>query len=281
MDSKISTFILALLSSIILNAQVTASFSIDQTEGCGSLTVNFTNESIPIPIDSLTWNFGNDSLLTVLNPAFGHDTSYTYSPGTYNVSITAHKDGASYTKTKVIHVYPYPNANFTSEYLGYPGLQDTFYFSNRRYLFIAQYPNDTNRVWSIDGASQFSIIDSMGFNFKTIGAHQVTHTITINGCTSTSSQSITIKDSEEKIPNVFTPNNDGINDVFYVQTDGEMTYKFTVLNRFGSRVFISEGKIISWDGYTYWGELLSPGTYYYILEPSQGEVKKGSIYLSR
>lgn len=282
MRSRISTFIIILIASASLNAQVSAFLKVDVTEGCETLNVTTTSEFLPTVVDSIILDFGDGTIDTIINPAYGQNNTHTYDAvGNFTITLTAYLGVDSGFDTKTVHVYPLPNANFSSKLYGYPGLQDTFYYSNKRYLFVGQYPNDTTHTWAINGELQYSITDSIAYNFKTIGVQNITHTIIVNGCFSTSSQTIETKGEEVKIPNIFSPNGDGINDVFYIQTDGNMIYKFTVLNRNGSRVYTSEEKIISWDGRTYWGEQLHPGNYYFSLESSTGEIQTGVIYLAR
>ncbi len=73
------------------------------------------------------------------------------------------------------------------------------------------------------------------------------------------------------LPNAFTPDGDGINDIF-----GE-GYDLTIFNRWGQKVF--EGKQ-GWDG-THNGRKVSPGTYYYIMEMidsnNRNHTHKGSV----
>ncbi len=73
------------------------------------------------------------------------------------------------------------------------------------------------------------------------------------------------------IPNTFTPNGDGINDTWVIQ-DLEYYPKSTIniFNRWGQKVFTSIGYPIPWDG-TYQGKTLSSGTYYYIIDPKNGQ----------
>lgn len=73
-----------------------------------------------------------------------------------------------------------------------------------------------------------------------------------------------------KIPNTFSPNNDGINDKW------EISYLFTypgnkvqVFTRTGKKVFESIGYNNPWDG-TLQGKSLPVDTYYYIIEPGNG-----------
>jgi len=66
------------------------------------------------------------------------------------------------------------------------------------------------------------------------------------------------------IPNTFTPNGDGINDVFVIPC-GEGDVQFNVYNRWGIEVYRSEGYLNDWDG-MYKGSPLPEGTYYYVLK---------------
>ncbi len=282
MKSRLSLFIIVFLISFGSEAQVNAFLNVDQNEGCDTLKITTTSEFLPAIVDSMILDFGNGYADTIINPTYGQTNTYTYdSIGDYTISLTVFLNSDSAINSTLIHVYPYPDASFDYNLYGYPSTNDTFFYSNKHYLFISQYPNDTTHTWLINNIQQYSQIDSMGYNFTTIGVQNITHTVVIHGCSSTSEQSMGITSEEIKIPNIFSPNNDGINDVFYIQTDGEIVYKLTVLDRNGSRVFLAEGKVISWDGRSYWGEQLSPGNYYYYLEPSFGEKKTGIIYLAR
>lgn len=69
-----------------------------------------------------------------------------------------------------------------------------------------------------------------------------------------------------KIPNVFTPNNDGINDVFQIRTIGVDALTVTVYNRYGSVVYRYFGLNGTWDGRNHAGEACVDGTYFVIAE---------------
>ncbi len=77
------------------------------------------------------------------------------------------------------------------------------------------------------------------------------------------------------IPNVFSPNGDGKND--FLEFDNLEQYKNTQLNiynRWGRRVYQSDNYKNDWDG-----AKLTGGTYYYILEFTDGTIKTGTITL--
>ncbi|MCF8463806.1 MAG: gliding motility-associated C-terminal domain-containing protein [Flavobacteriales bacterium] len=76
------------------------------------------------------------------------------------------------------------------------------------------------------------------------------------------------------VPNVFTPNNDGWNDVFDVRTSAVGPYKLEIYNRWGNVVFENSSPLISWDGTTSAGTPASAGTYFYVI--SKAEMLSGN-----
>jgi gliding motility-associated-like protein len=87
-----------------------------------------------------------------------------------------------------------------------------------------------------------------------------------------------------EIPNVFSPNNDQVNDYFEVTTDGTTVYEFTVFTRSGTRIYHSRSPSILWDGKSIEGKELKEGTYYFVIEEQGGTnpfEKAGFIYLYR
>ncbi len=91
----------------------------------------------------------------------------------------------------------------------------------------------------------------------------------INGCVN--EDQIMIKVLKPfKIPNTFTPNNDGINDKWLIPFLSTYPKNHVqVFNRYGQLVFESSGYTKPWDG-TANGKALPFGTYYYVVEPGNG-----------
>ncbi len=65
------------------------------------------------------------------------------------------------------------------------------------------------------------------------------------------------------IPNVFTPNGDGINDRFELYVRNTPAYRLTVANRWGNTLFTSRNPFQYWDGRTDSGEEVPAGVYYW------------------
>lgn len=81
--------------------------------------------------------------------------------------------------------------------------------------------------------------------------------------------------------NVFTPNDDGYNDVFRVKTSGVQDTKLQVFNRWGNIIFESYAQHAGWNGRTSSGEEAPAGTYYYIFQGMKGDQPvKESGYVS-
>lgn len=69
-----------------------------------------------------------------------------------------------------------------------------------------------------------------------------------------------------KIPNVITPNGDGVNDILTIRTVGFENITCTVVNRYGEIIYRFYGLNGSWDGFTHAGEKVAAGVYYVSVE---------------
>ncbi|MBN9296662.1 MAG: gliding motility-associated C-terminal domain-containing protein [Filimonas sp.] len=90
--------------------------------------------------------------------------------------------------------------------------------------------------------------------------------------------------SDIYIPNAFTPNNDGKNDIFLVYGNSIASVEMYIFNQWGQLIFQSNDAGKGWDG-TYSGKLQPVGVYVYIVKATlrDGTVinKKGSLNLIR
>jgi len=89
------------------------------------------------------------------------------------------------------------------------------------------------------------------------------------------------------LPNAFTPDGDGMNDVFQlkVATGTVLIEQLQVFNRWGAIVFDGAGEAAAWDG-TINGDLQPTGLYYYLARVREGKneklsIKKGALHLLR
>ncbi|MDE5606159.1 MAG: gliding motility-associated C-terminal domain-containing protein [Bacteroidales bacterium] len=97
---------------------------------------------------------------------------------------------------------------------------------------------------------------------------------TVTGCSDTLQVLISMSDEIGDIPNAFSPNGDGINDIFMGGTGADVV----IFDRFGRELFRSTDQE-GWDG-TYKGKPVSPGEYLYVVtirKNGQEYVKKGTV----
>jgi len=108
-------------------------------------------------------------------------------------------------------------------------------------------------------------------------------------------QKIVVDPSELNVPNVFTPNGDGINDNFIVESKSLRNLSVEVFSQSGLKVysFYGEGEILSqwkgWDGNVNFSSVkATPGIYFYIIRAYGwddisygGKLYRGTVYLYR
>ena len=87
------------------------------------------------------------------------------------------------------------------------------------------------------------------------------------------------------IPNVFTPNNDGVNDVFKIELKNASLTNFSIYDRWGLLIKSDDIKnhtTILWDGKTTSGEPCTAGVYFYILQYTDAnrEIQKMNGYIT-
>ncbi|MEM7036972.1 MAG: gliding motility-associated C-terminal domain-containing protein [Bacteroidota bacterium] len=106
-----------------------------------------------------------------------------------------------------------------------------------------------------------------------------------NGCTSELSAAFEVIFDivKEDIPQIFTPNGDGLHDFFNIPNlDGFPENNMTVMNRWGNEVYSMDGYTGDWNGNSKNGQALPTGTYYYILDLGNGQNPiTGSVQITR
>ena len=79
------------------------------------------------------------------------------------------------------------------------------------------------------------------------------------------------------VPNVFTPNDDGINDKFEFKNQEQWEYTTQIFNRWGHLIF-DNNKSENWDAY-YKSEKVTSGVYYYVIRVVA--IKTGKVVVYR
>jgi gliding motility-associated-like protein len=130
--------------------------------------------------------------------------------------------------------------------------------------------------WTVfSGYLADSVINSNSLNASVMATHEglnMYEITVIDLCGNMASDTVVYdvtNDCELTIPNIFTPNGDGNNDMFYVNGNGIVTYSLSIFDRWGKKVFETSDIAKGWDG---GGN--SDGTYYYILRAEMRNSKE-------
>lgn len=220
--------------------------------GAGEVTLtatgNFTNNA------SVTWSFPGATPPTATGTSV---TTVFPGTGANPVTVTVTEHGCTGTYSDVVVVHAQPDAFFTAN-PGSPvplGVEVVFVNGSE--------PNGatiTNFTWTVDG-QQVAEGATWVWAEAPPGEHLVTLTVTTaDGCTDSYSMVYVVIPEEIDIPNVFTPNGDGMNDTFNIANVEFYRNQLTVFNRWGQVVYEVQNYRNQWAGRD-----LPDGTYYYLL----------------
>ncbi|MFM7595672.1 MAG: gliding motility-associated C-terminal domain-containing protein [Flavobacteriales bacterium] len=233
-----------------------ASFTVNDNIVCLPSTVTFTNSSIG-NVSTVLWTFSN---------------GLTYSSNQFNVNfnnvgcvdvtlLITNTNGctADTTISNAVCVVPGPTAAFTT---ASPAID----FVTGGIDFINNSQNYSGSIWQFgDGGSSTQDNPSYFYPASTIADYSVMLVVyDVNGCTDTAYNVVQSNDEVRlTVPNAFTPNGDGLNDLFIPiisNSDQVQYYRFEVYNRWGQLIFETNKPGEGWDG-KFKGKLSQFGTY--------------------
>jgi gliding motility-associated-like protein len=188
--------------------------------------------------------------------------SITVSPGIgiseYTVEAMNEICNTTSTDYVKVWVYDYPLAGFERNPAGDVTFGDETNFTDTTMGTV------TDWHWDF-GDGMTSMNQDPTHDYASPGSYWVELIASNNGCEDTVRAGLEVKIIID-IPNTFTPNNDGTNDVISLTGSGLEVVKMSIFNRWGHRVYDIEGRQISWSGKTTGGTDAKSGTYYYVIE---------------
>lgn len=244
---------------------------ITDTVVCAGTYATFSAEPMGEGVEGITWVFDPYDSVRGENPV-----KHSYSaPGAFTVSAYAYYN---YCPDTIMHrdvlVYPYAYFDLGGDTTICPG-SNAITLKART---INTFGNTATWEWSTGEKTPTISIVAPGIYRATV---------TINGCQSTDSV-IVGNDCYMNIPNVFTPNGDGLNDYFFPRsmlTAGLVQFSMNIYNRWGQLIFTTnalDGR--GWDG-AFNGNPQPEGVYVYIIEgmfkDGQKEKHQGNVTLLR
>jgi gliding motility-associated-like protein len=120
---------------------------------------------------------------------------------------------------------------------------------NSNIVFQNNTPNCASQEWDL-GIYGSSTSQVYNYTFEDLGTYYVgLSVITENGCMEEIVDSVIIEENYAVfIPTSFTPNGDGLNDVFMPLGGGIEKFKLEIYNRWGNMIYSTNSMSQPWDG---------------------------------
>jgi len=237
-------------------------FSADPREGCLPVTVNFSDDSQEI-LSGATyeWTFGDGSSDNVQNPIHVYDMA-----GLYSISLTVHNTErcfATVSETNFIQVNPNPTAGFEAD--PWITTMDTPLID-----FLNQSTSDSTLIgfeWDF-GDGNTSTDENPSHTFDMAGNYNISLRVeTTNGCWDTTFAVVALTEYVQLfIPTAFTPNGDGLNDVFEIKGTPMADFNMYIYNRWGQQIWSTHNFEEQWNGEDKYGNPVEPGSYIYKIQ---------------
>jgi gliding motility-associated-like protein len=216
------------------------------------------------------WNFGDGSISTVRNPAKKYRL-----PGVYTVALQVTNEvgcmSDPVTHTATVYLQPVIDAG------------GSFVVAQGTLVKFNPKANDSTVV-TFQWTPATDLSDATILRPTMVAQQDRTYRLTATGegnCTA--SDELTVKILRPvKIPNVFSPNGDGVNDTWFIENLADYTgCMVEVFNRYGQRVYYAGGYSNPWNG-TFNGQSLPVATYYYVIHLKNGfQPLTGSVTILR
>lgn len=237
-------------------------FTLDgAVEACRAedITITINPDGFDLDDAAIAWTLNG-------NPFAGNQNSIEATEfGTYQAAVTV--DGC--TSTKEVTITRSENVEVTIT----DGCEDNVYIVRANDADGSFNPDTATYEWT--GPNGFSSPER-AFAAPLPGIYNVTVT-TEEGCTGEAE--IIVTETTCFIPRGISPNNDGKNDELDLSALG--VKKISIYNRYGQEVYSKNNYSKEWRGQDANGNDLPTGTYFYVIERTQGESKTGWIYINR
>lgn len=248
--------------AITVHGAPSPNFTSDITSGCKGVCINFS-ESTGTLCANVVYQFGDGDSSLVTSPSHCYNTVGTYSV----ILICTDANGCvgSDTMLNMITVYPIPVADFTIS----PG---TIVNPGTTVDFTNTSIGSTSSLWTFGdpgSSSNTSLLFSPSHTYPNEGTFCIDlyATNTSSGCADSVRYCIVVEgETTIFIPNVFSPNGDGINDLFLVTSNNVKEMMYDIYDRWGILIASYNGITGGWNGETKSGEMATDGVYYYVLK---------------
>lgn len=262
--------------NVTVTPDVTVTFTSPDPSNCWPETLTLVNTTDPSTYLNMAWEISDGTYQLNQDQL---DLNFA-SPGVYDVTLSVVTNiGCTYSTTlpNFLTSFDPPQAGYIADPQPTDANNTVINFTDQSLGSIVTY----DWIFNLGAPLGTSSAQSPTFTFPqgTGGEYPIRLTVTdVNGCTDFVEGEIIIRNIfQYYLPNTFTPNNDGLNDVIMmVGSDiDENRYKLEVFNRWGDIVFSTTNPETAWTGNTYNGSYYCPeGVYNWnaiVISKSTGE----------
>ena len=218
-----------------------ADYSLVTALACELQPVQFMDASVGDTPLSYYWEFGDGGTGSVQNPFHIYPAVGVY-PTSLIVS-TAHGCKDTFALPSPVSVFPSPQAGVdatpTDTSIFYPDVQ---------VFDLSSGASDCDIYW---GDGTFSTNCDTMHTYTKPGTYTIMQVVVnASGCKDTAYIDVIIRpEFLFYIPNAFTPNGNGLNDVFKPKLLGVHNYSFLIFDRWGEKIFETSNEEEGWNGY--------------------------------
>lgn len=253
-------------------------YSVSSSNSCFTTSTSITILNGNVPFATITGDtILCDDEITTLTANGG--SNYLWSTGSSSqiTNITMAESGfvivsnSCGSDTAYFNVHDYSiNVSFTSDYEYGIDLPASINFNNTSETPFGNY------FWSFGDGSQ-SNENNPTHSFSETGEYIVTLSDSNAFCKDSYSETLVFESPNTIfIPNVFTPNNDNVNDFFLIKGYNISSLDCKIFNRWGEKIYSWNEIDGFWDG-SYNGKAASDGTYFYILKVEWNNDEKETL----
>lgn len=240
----------SIVQPVIVNPKPVVNFAGEPREGCSPVCVDFRDLSGIMSGSNAEfyWLFGDGNFSPVQNPShcYKNLSSDSLSPSNVTLTVTSDKGCVnSLRKDHYVEVYPTPGAGFD-----FAPKITTLVFPT--ISFYDESVDATKWLWNFGDiqVNNTSELQSPEYTYLDTGTYNITQVVYNDfGCSDSTDVTVIVNpDYTIYIPSAFTPDDNEVNDKFYVTGVGIQEFEIRIFDRWGSMVYFSKDIKQGWDG---------------------------------
>jgi len=228
--------------SILIYREPEINFGIEPGLYCAPFTAEFIDSSLSDTELNYSWDFGDGNTSNESDPVNIYEN-----PGVYDVSLSISTNegciaNLTLDKPGLVQVFPSPVADFEVD----PQVTDVF---NTEITFTDFSIDSYEHYYQLNDSVDTTQRD-LSFHFLEGGYHYPYQVVTNEyGCKDTFTVEIYVEPQTTMyVPNAFTPDENGRNDVFRPIVFDVSDYTFEIYNRWGERIYETNDRKAGWNG---------------------------------